>query len=269
MKALDFYKPALFAMLLSASVIPNSATAQSDKKPKSDGKEQKTSIRIKVLEDEDGKTKNIEKSYEVGAMSDQERDKFVEKVLDSLGVDKKKKQTISITVDDGDQDVIARKRRKVIIDHRDDNDALAYHWKNDISGDWDFNTEKFRRNMKDFEREFKPKAKVFMHDMENFGDRMGEIWDKEVMKPANVRSLNVYSNNPDNGMLNLRFAVPEKGDVTITVTDIKGKEVGKKEIKDFEGEFVGQIELKKNTKGTLFVTVVQNEDGTVKRVVVP
>jgi hypothetical protein len=44
--------------------------------------------------------------------------------------------------------------------------------------------------------------------------------------------------------------------------------VGHQVVKDFEGEFMGQVDLKKNTKGTLFVTVTQNEDGTVKRVVV-
>ncbi len=69
--------------------------------------------------------------------------------------------------------------------------------------------------------------------------------------------------------MNLRFYVPQKGDVLVTISDTKGKEVGKKEIKDFSGEFVGQIDIKKNTKGTLFVTVTQNEDGAVKRVVIP
>ena len=102
--------------------------------------------------------------------------------------------------------------------------------------------------------------------LEGMGDRMSGFWSNEEMASGSVRSLNAYPNNPDNGVLNLRFSTPEPGDVHITVTDTQGKEVGKKTIKDFSGEFVGQIELKKNTKGTLFVTVVQNEDGTVRRV---
>ncbi|MCE7062486.1 T9SS type A sorting domain-containing protein [Dyadobacter sp. CY343] len=269
MKAI-FLSKLTFSLLLISAVTVGTASAQSDKTTKSEKKERKSQIHIRVTEEEDGKTKDIEKSYEVGAMTSEERDKFVEKVLDSLGVDKKKKQTISITMDDGDTDVlIAKKRRKAIIDHRDDREPLAFHWDNDFSYDFNFDTEKLRNNMRSFEREMRPKAKVFMRDMEDFGKNLGEVWEKEVMKPASVRSLNVYANNPDNGMLNLRFSVPEKGDVNITVTDTKGKEVGSKSIKDFEGEFVGQIELKKNTKGTLFVTVVQNEDGTVKRIVVP
>ncbi|MCE6990595.1 T9SS type A sorting domain-containing protein [Dyadobacter sp. CY323] len=269
MKAVFLQKLMLPLSLSAVLFVSNQASAQADKKTKP-GDKSESVIRIQITEDEGGKTTNKERSYRVGAMSDDERDKFVEKVLDSLGVDKKKKQSISITVDDGDTDMIAaKKRRKVIIDHRDDREPLAYHWKNDHSFDFEWDSDKFRSNLREFERDIRPKTKMLLKDMEHLGTQMGDIWEKDFVKPANVRALSAYSNNPDNGMLNLRFSVPEKGDVTVTVTDTKGKEVGKKEIKDFEGEFVGQIELKKSTKGTLFVTVVQNEDGTVKRVVIP
>lgn len=255
--------------LLLAGTMTTLAQAQKDMQEKS-GKENKSTIRIKVTEEKDGKVENKERSYRVGAMTDAERDKFVDKVLDSLGVDKKKNnQLVSVTIDDGDEEMIAKKRHKVIIDHRDDREPLAYHWKGDLSNEFEFNTEDFRKHMKTFENQWKPKTRMLMRDMENFGNEMGEFWNKEVMKPASVRSLTAYTNNPDNGVLNLKFGVPQKGDVSVIVTDTKGKEVGKKEIKDFEGEFVGQIELKKNTKGTVFVTVVQNEDGAVKRVVIP
>jgi len=233
-------------------------------------KSKKTTIRIRVSEDNDGKEKNIEKEYQVNKMTDQERKQFVDKVLDSLGIDSKSPKNISITMDDGDgNNRVITKRRREIMDRRDEREPLAFQWKDDVSRDFNFDTEKFRSHMRNFEREFQPKAKIIMRDMESFGDKMGEFWNKEVMKPANVRELNVYSNNPDNGVLNLRFHVQQKGDLSITVTDTKGKEVGKKEIKDFSGDFVGQVDLKKNTKGTVFVTVVQNEDGAVKRVVIP
>jgi hypothetical protein len=267
MKAV-FLQKLTFSMLLLSGVACNALFAQDSKDLKPDNKPKKSRIHIQVTEDENGKVKKIEKDYEVGAMTSEEKDKFVEKVLDSLNVDKHKKQTISITVDDGDEDVmVAKKRKKVIVDHRDEREPLAFHWNNDMS--YNFDSEKFKNYFHTFEREIGPKAKLFMRDMEDFGKGMGNIWEKEVVKPASVRTLSVYANNPDNGVLNLRFQVPVKGDVRISVTDTKGKEVGNKEIKDFEGEFVGQIELKKNTKGTLFVTVVQNEDGAVKRVVIP
>jgi len=265
MKSVFFPKFSLTLALLAAMLMFSEVKAQSDVKDK------KTSIRIKVSEDTNGKVRNIEKSYEVGPMSDEERGKFVDKVLDSLGVDKKKHQTVSITIDDGDGNKFASKKRKVIVDHKDDREPMAYSWNNNDKDDFEFNfnTETLRSHMRNFERDFNPKAKTLLKDMEHFGDRMGDIWDKESAKPSSVRALNVYSNNPDNGVLNLKFSVPQKGDIMISVSDTKGKEVGKKEIKDFEGEFVGQIDLRKNTKGTVFVSVVQNEDGAVKRVVIP
>ena len=233
-------------------------------------KNKKTTIRIRVSEDENGKVKDIEKEYKVNSMTSEEQKKFVDKVLDSLGTGSKSDRTVSITVDDGEEDqMVTKKRKKVIMDRRDEREPLAFNWKGDFSDDFDFDTEKFRSHMRNFEREFKPKARIMMKDMENFGDRMGDFWNKEVMKPSSVRDLNVYANNPDNGVINLRFHVQQKGDLNITITDTKGKEVGKKEIKDFSGDFVGQVDLKKNTKGTIFVTVVQNEDGAVKRIVIP
>ena len=170
-------------------------------------------------------------------------------------------------MDDGDQSTVTSNRRRKIVDQPDHQDVTAFSWADDFAETFD--TEKFRSHMRNFEREFKPKARIVMKDMENLGDRMGDLWTKEIMKPSTVRDLNVYANNPDNGVLNLRFKVPQKGDVSISVTDTRGKEVAKKEIKDFSGDFVGQVEVKKNTKGALFVTVVQNEDGATRRVIIP
>ena len=265
MKHIFKQKTLLLFLLLCGFSINQSIYAQSADKNK------KTTIRVRVSEDDNGKVKDIEKEYKVNSMTSEEQKKFVDKVLDSLGTNSKSNRTVSITVDDGEGNdhTITKKRKDVIMDRRDDREPLAFNWKGDFSDDFDFDSEKLRSHMRNFEREFKPKAKIMMKDMENFGDRMGDFWNKEVMKPSNVRDLNVYANNPDNGVVNVRFHVQQKGDLNITVTDTKGKEVGKKEIKDFSGDFVGQVDLKKNTKGTVFITVVQNEDGAVKRIVIP
>lgn len=262
MKQYFFRRMQLSILVLSCLIISPAIFAQA---PENDTK---TTIRVRVSDDKNGK--EIEKQYKVKSMSDEERKQFVDKVLDSLGVDSKKGgKIVSVTIDDGDGDkqTITRKRRTVTTDEGGDNDIFAYNWNEDLAKEFD--SEKWRNHMRNFERDFKPKARMMIRDMENFGDRMGDMWSRESNKAATVRDLNVYSNNPDNGVLNLRFQVQQKGDLTITVADVKGKEVGKKEIKDFEGNFVGQIDLKKNTKGTVFVTVVQNEDGAVKRVVIP
>ncbi len=279
MKTVSIQKLTWSLLLVAASALLSVAQAQSDKKIKTADTDGKTSIRIRVTEDDNGKVRDIEKSYQVGALSDDERQKFIDEVLDSLNVDKKSKQTISITVDDGADGVTAaKKRKKVIVDHRDPREPMVFHWDGDFKHDLDWDSDKFNENMKsiqkNFDRNFHPKAKMMMRDMEDFGKNFGKsfdyAWDsRENVKSASIRSLNAYTNNPADDVLNLRFSVPQKGNVTVTVTDTKGKEVGKKEIHEFEGEYVGQIELKKNTKGTLFVTVVQNEDGAVKRVVIP
>ncbi|MBA4850714.1 T9SS type A sorting domain-containing protein [Emticicia sp. BO119] len=83
-----------------------------------------------------------------------------------------------------------------------------------------------------------------------------------------VRGLSVYPNNPKTDVLNIRFSSQEKGDVSIKVMDLKGNVVAKDEIKDFSGEYVGQINIGKQ-KGVVFVMVTQGEDGTVKRVTLP
>ena len=68
-------------------------------------------------------------------------------------------------------------------------------------------------------------------------------------------------------MLNVRFTAPAKGDALIVVTNPKGKEVARRELKEFSGEFVGQVDLGRKAEGVFFVTVTQNEDGAVRRIV--
>lgn len=84
-----------------------------------------------------------------------------------------------------------------------------------------------------------------------------------------VRYATITPNRPFDGFLNVKFTTKEKGDVFITVMDTKGKELAKKELKDFEGEFVGQVKIKNSAQGVLFVNIVQNEDGVSQRVRLP
>jgi hypothetical protein len=102
----------------------------------------------------------------------------------------------------------------------------------------------------------------------NLGD-MSDIFTLDNSSSSKtVRGLNVYPNNPKTDVLNIRFNSHEKGDVSIKVMDLKGNVIAKDEIKDFTGEYVGQINIGKQ-KGVVFVMVTQGEDGTVKRVTLP
>jgi hypothetical protein len=262
-------------MALAAGTI---ATAQS-------ADEDKTSIQVRVTEKKDGKTQVNERHYEVNPMSDADQKLFINKVLDSLGVDGKGQQQVSIIINDhdgklrvesrgaGDRSLADRSttdrnsRQRVEIRSRNNDEPMTWSWR-DGDNSLHFDTDELRSNLRRLQKDMEPRLEALNRNFSEAGDRMGKFWNNDVMHSAStVRTLNAYPNNPDNGVLNLRFNTPDKGDVHITVTDTQGKEVGKKTIKDFSGEFVGQIELKKNTKGTLFVTVVQNEDGTVRRVV--
>jgi len=270
-----FSSALLLALLLSFGM-STSLLAQSKEEQK------KTTIDIKVVEKKDGKTNINERKYQLDPMSETEQRAFVDKVLDSLGVDSSGQKQVSIVVNDNQGDVWIENRnpsdrtatarsngrqRVEIRSHNNNNDEpMIWSWR-DGNNSFHFDTDELRGNLRRLEKDMKPRLEAFNRSFSEAGDRMGNFWYNDVMGASTVRTLNAYPNNPDNGVLNLRFNTPDKGDVHITVTDTQGKEVGKKTIKDFSGEFVGQIELKKNTKGTLFVTVVQNEDGMVRRVV--
>ena len=81
-----------------------------------------------------------------------------------------------------------------------------------------------------------------------------------------IHGLISYPNKPFNGKLNVRFKAPEKGNITISVTDVNGKEITSEQLKDFSGLYLGQIDLKKSGSGVYFVRVTQSNDGVVRRV---
>lgn len=81
-----------------------------------------------------------------------------------------------------------------------------------------------------------------------------------------IKGLICYPNKPFNGKLNVRFNAPLKGNVTISVTDVNGKEIANEQIKDFQGVYLGQIDLKKSGPGVYFVRVTGGVDGAVRRV---
>ncbi len=276
-----FLRTALFSLTLMATLAP-ATMAQS----KDENDTNKTYIKIEVIGKSDGKTQVVERSYRVDAMSENDQKAFIDKALDSLAVDGMSQKRISITVDDNAN----RSRRldggvKTRSWSDTSDEPMAQGWRDDNNRsrrndqDFRFDTRELQSNLRRMQKEMEPKLRELQRDMEpglkrmqknmeGMGDRFGDAWGSAFDNNSTVRSLNAYANNPDNGVLNLRFSVPDKGDVHVTVTDTDGKEVGKKTIKDFSGEFVGQIELKKNTKGTLFVTVVQNDDGTTRKVVI-
>ena len=265
-------------------------------------------LRLKVTERSGGDVREIERTYRADGMTDSRRDAIVNKLIDSLRTTRKGKDSqISVTVEgkyaqegkggpsgrvesysystprpprpprplrgnvwmSGDSvhiddssmaqfDTIGRQMRRFRLDRRK-MDSLSS------------NMRRFQYN---FRRDFQP-----MVDQLNRGDwaadlggqlaRPFEAWNNNrANQPSTVRGLDAYPSNPDRNMLNVRFNAPAKGDVSIMVTNPKGKEVAHRDLKDFTGEFVGQVDLGKKAEGVYFVTVTQNDDGAVRRVVI-
>jgi hypothetical protein len=81
-----------------------------------------------------------------------------------------------------------------------------------------------------------------------------------------IQGLSGKQNQPFNGKLNVRFKAPTKGNVTIAVSDVNGKEIATETVKDFQGDYLGQIDIKKASAGVYFLRVTQGNDGAVRRI---
>jgi hypothetical protein len=262
-----------------------SAMAQKSISQNIDEKNGKMTIHIESSEK--GKKEVFDKSYNVEGMSDAEKEKLINRVTDSLwtssGDGDRKQFKIKIDrnenrhIDSDDDDrpfslnsPQGKKRKRVEI-YKDGKKI-----EKDLDGD---NHDDLTIFFKDFGNDMEKKFKNFDHKemfssiepmVKDFRFKFnGDMKDFDFMNESKtVKALKIYPNKPFDNKLNLKFHAPEKGDVNVIVTDINGKEVGSQKFKDFQGDFMGQVDLKKNVKGTVFVTVTQGEDGTAKRVVI-
>lgn len=81
-----------------------------------------------------------------------------------------------------------------------------------------------------------------------------------------IHGLKATPNKPFNGKISVRFNAPEKGNVNISILDVNGKELANEQIKDFQGDYLGQVDIKKAGAGVYFIRVSQGTDGAVKRI---
>jgi len=274
MKTTSVFVCRFVPVLLLATCL--SVVSQAQQKPSAKaGKADKEQFRVRIIERDGSQVRELERTYRAEGMSDAERDKIVMKLVDSLRTARKdsRRRQLTIIVEDHDGDRVVTRRR--------DNASDAYARRPNRPGERNYRFY-YTPEMREWGFDFR-------NNMDSLADRLNRMefrfprdWDRQLarpfdewargfnrdVKPSTIRSLDVYPNNPDRDQLNIRFTAPAKGDISIVVTNAKGKEVARREIKDFSGEFVGQIDLGKKTPGTYFVTVTQNEDGAVKRVVI-
>lgn len=255
------------ALLLTSS-ISGLAVAQQAKEKTRDEK-----LRVKIIERNGNRVQEVDRTYPLDGMTNEKRDALVKRLVDSVQAARKDKNggQLTIIIEEGNGELRVRSRRPEAYALRPNrpnrlNDRQFYFY-NDGRGQFDF-----RMN---FDSMANRLNRMELNLPKNFEYRLAEPFEAWARngnvngKASTVRSLDAYPNNPDRNLLNVRFVAPIKGDITISVTNPKGKEVAHKEVKDFSGEFVGQIDLGKKAQGTYFITVTQNEDGAVKRIVIP
>jgi hypothetical protein len=255
-------------MLLSVTTISGSVFAQKAKVPTNSPDE----VHVQIIERNGNEIRETERTYRVDGLSDPERDRLVTKLVDSLKAARQKtgdNQQLTIVVEDGKGSRSVTRERNTAGAQQRKNDVYVWRGKRTTpnnNSSWQY---ELRRGADSLGSQLNRLQLQFPSDWDRQLARPFEAWARNVeSKPSSVRGLDVFPNNPDKEQLNIRFTAPAKGNVLIVVTNPKGKEVARREINDFSGEYVGQISLGRKAEGTYFVTVTQNEDGAVKRVVV-
>ena len=281
-------KKAMKNIITTALMLTIGMSAMAQKNISQNIEEKDGKLKIHVESSQDGKKEVFEKTYDTKNMSSEAKEKLINRITDSLWTSSGEgnRKQIRIKVDrNGDN----------ANPNSDDNDVPfslnspngktkkrveIYKDGKKIEKDSDGNfSDDMTIFFKDFGKDMEKKFKNFDHkEMFSSMEPMmkdlkfkfdGDMKDFDFLNESKtVKALKIYPNKPFDNKLNLKFYAPEKGDVSVIVTDISGKEVGSQKFKDFQGDFMGQVDLKKNVKGTLFVTVTQGQDGTAKRVVV-
>lgn len=273
----------LAAMLISSCSIVT--LAQSGKKADADP----NSVNVKIIERADnGEVREVERTYRLNGMRDDERDALVNRLVDSIRTKRgNNKGQITITIDENDRNYTYRQDYRSEHNQNRNADRLNKRKEKDItarrpnrpSGPGEFRYYKDGRLQNSFRFDGDSLVdrlrRLEFSWPENFGQRMEDSFKNwswsldEGSKVSTIRNLQVYPNNPESHELNVRFTAPVKGDIRIRVTTPDGKEVAKKDVKDFSGSYAGQIDIDKKAKGVYFVNVTQNDDGAVKRIVIP
>lgn len=284
-------------IITSALLLTLGVSAMAQKNVSQNIEEKNGQLKIHIESSENGKKEVFDRSYNVEGMSPDEKDKLINHISDSLltasGNGERKHIRIKINKegegfgmksDNDDERPFAHnspqgKKKKRVEIYKD-----GKRIQKDLDGDGDNEDMKlffkdFGKNMEDNFEFFDLDRKKWISSLDpmmkdlkgklKFDFNPSDMKDFDFMNESKtVKALKIYPNKPFDSKLNLKFFAPQKGDVNVIVTDINGKEVGSQKIKDFQGDFMGQVDLKKNVKGTIFVTVTQGEDGTAKRVVI-
>lgn len=221
-------------------------------------------VTIIVNEIKDGSNLQNTKTYRLPDERFSSKNDLINHLMDSVNLDQHKDRRVTIISDGAGYKENKMKNLWVYHDFRkiqSNVDSILARIDHDI----------ITPGASQFEYHIRPHIKAGMKNL-NESTRQSfeyfkDTFPKDAFSPSTIQMLEVYPNNPANGSLNIKFKAPQKGNVSIVLTDPQGNEIGHEKLKDFQGDYMGQITLRKKLTGTIFVNVTQNNDGAVKRVV--
>ena len=241
-------------------------------------------VHVKITErTSSGEVHELERTYPISAMNADERDKLIDHLVDSLRArrgDKKAQITITVEESDADRHPVETRRSESGNLPRSRNQGKDLYTRRNGNGPYEFRYYKDGKLQEQYS--FHPDSladrlnRLEFKFPQNFTQRMDDAFrnwswsfnDGETKSPT-IQNLQAFPNNPATNELNIRFTALSKGNVHIRVTTPDGKEMASKEVKDFSGSYTGQIDVGRKAHGVCFINVTQNEDGAVKRVVLP
>ncbi len=82
-----------------------------------------------------------------------------------------------------------------------------------------------------------------------------EIITDEGVGKLELQEIDLYP-NPNNGTFTLTFSASKQSPISISITDVNGKEVIRDEIRNFDGKYTGEFKLE-GAPGVYFVNIIQ------------
>lgn len=114
---------------------------------------------------------------------------------------------------------------------------------------------------------------VFITKKENNGDKDADDSGSLPLKieDDNIENLEIEKlklfPNPNNGLFNMSFNSAKRNDIQINITDIKGRVVYQKELKNFKGQFNEDFDLSAEKSGVYFFNLISGDQKDSRKII--
>ena len=146
-----------------------------------------------------------------------------------------------------------------------DLEDMDFNFDNDIDINWEngsftMKSAEPRANISEME--------VEMHDLTS--DEMERLRDNGVntanVNNLTIKQLNVFP-NPSNGLFNLQFDMPDRGDTKVLIYNNAGRQIYSYELSSFSGRFEDVVDISQNGAGSYYLAITQNGKTMTKKIV--